>query len=418
MKTFLDNTSIHRINQVLNCPEAGAQVRRVDAFALLHLAEQIMFCEEMFVSSFEIPEIREKSAATISLLEQLGYLRGDGGALLLRIEDFSDEAYSTACRAAAPRILEDLQLLTPETIASRSKLADTATNPLGMEQSILTKWAAEDWPSKRRQALLQTSLAQKARGAFDFTIASNDALYQMVRALMRRERSQRRLNQVGLFFQVFFRVAINRELARQTGSIYSIAPQRAKVVNEVDQMFRHAVERRILDEARRDGRHLASKLLENMRSQEMLPLPMIAIHYLRAKKPNSPMALLEAARALRDEPDVKQLRKWLNQWEILFASPDMAQKEKARSKLYEIEADLKLGHDKPPLWSLLRPVVTVEPDSPSYSLDPSAIAQLIAQIKAWLAPRAIFFSALRKEFEYDTDIGADILLMLGRGLIE
>jgi hypothetical protein len=290
MKLLLDNTGLHRA-QVVVSASADQSISLADALALLQLAEHIMFSEGMIVSDFELPHIRETTAEAIAGLADHGCIAAvadvaDGKALL-SVEAFSNSDYEEACHRAAPSIQEDLQLLDATALVRARRLADFSTKPLGVKAPAMEKWVARPWLVEVRRALADTALQGKAWGAYDFIVATHDPIYRLVQDLGRATRRKARFS-LAMVLDVVFRVAINEQLSRLRGCTYSPAPQRANVTHETDHLFRHAVERLLQTTADDHEVETSSRLINRIVSQERLPLPMFALHFLSTEKTGSP----------------------------------------------------------------------------------------------------------------------------------
>jgi len=419
MRAFLDNTGVHRIYTIINSPHNSAPIREVDAVALLHFAEHILFADTLEISEFESDKTREITNKTIELLKGLGCIEDSNNKTFLSTVDFTENDYAKACILAAPKIQEDIQTLNPEILVKYCSLADEATKPIGITTSVLDKWITQEWPKQKREEIRNSALDLKAKGAYDYILASNDGLFHQFKALTEGIKNSAKLSQITLYFDVFFRIAINEELARQRKGIYTPAPQRAKVVNESDQMFRYAICKEIEKKISDSSIKFPSKLLEKIKREQILPIPMFAIHFLRNKKIKSPISMLECAGKLRETPELEDLRKWLTKWENLYGSTNIKAREKALQKLKEIEADLSLAQEKWPLFSVFRGDISHAPDgTTSFGFDFSDMGNLLAKLFTKFSRRKIFLSMLHKEFSIEKEIGADINRLIGRAIID
>lgn len=414
MRLLLDNTGLHRVHVVAST-SSDDTITLSDSLALLHFAEHIMFFEGMIVSTFELPHIQDTSAQTIARLASHGCTVLSEGKCLLSAEDFSDSDYKTACNNAMPAIQEDLQLLDAKTVTRAAHLADFSTRPLGVTAPAMEKWVVRRWSQNERFALVDASLQEKARGAFDFIVASHDPIYRLIQDLRRIVRGKKKRLSLAMLLDVVFRVAINGQLSRLRGCTYAPAPQRANVTHETDRLFRHALERMIQDTVKDGQQGIPSRLINRIISLEQLPLPILALHFLGTKDTGSPFAVLDAARELRDSPDIVELRNWLNRWEALYNSGDLSAQEKALHEIQNQKSSLQLMSQDQSLFSVVRPEFSTGPDGTlSLSLELSGFAPPVAKILAKLSRRRVFLAAIRREIATDRELGARLCRIIGR----
>jgi hypothetical protein len=394
-------------------------IRHVDALALLGFAEHLLFADRVAVSTFEAAPNVANTLATIDLLQSVGCtVRRDGEPLLV-LEGFDEPTYKDACLAAAPRIQEDLLLIDPTTMKRVAALADATTQPKDVRSSGLLDWLTRDRTRAERAEVRTMPLVEKARGAYGFLLSSDDALYRQVKILTRPLRSSSKLPQIANFLDVFFRAAINEELAKRLDSVYSPAPRRARILYESSWSFRQALEEVLLAHLERHGDDIASPWLRRVRADEHLPLPLFAIHFLRRKSVGSPIDLLAAAREARDSDEVAAIRSWLSQWETKYCSPDLDTREEAVRELGRLADSLDLARDRLDLHSVFKlDVSRDELGNPSMSfLSAERLGEVARRLWARIHKRRLFLAAVSREVALDADVGVDILRMLGRPLI-
>src|SRR2546423_15093350 len=107
MRLLLDNTLVHQIGRVLNSPIESA-IRNVDALGLFHLAEHILFADDIIVSSFESNATFERTANILATLGESGLIERGPDTLFFRLEAFTESEYRAACEAAGWRVLDEL----------------------------------------------------------------------------------------------------------------------------------------------------------------------------------------------------------------------------------------------------------------------------------------------------------------------
>jgi hypothetical protein len=427
MNAFVDNTGIHRIFTMIRPQSRTEPIRKVDALALLQFAEHLLFSEGMKVSTFEWSQTCEITNQVIEILMSAGCLDPLEAGISLQPVDFTEAEYAEACKTAGPRIQEVMQTSELSALERASKLAGEASRPIDIASPKLEKWLESSVTEKQRKCMSAGSVIENAAGAYDFTICADPNLYAQLRVTARKIKNATQRHRIASFLEVLFRVAINEQLARIKQSSYSPAPQRAKAIHVAEQVteyaFRNALAKAIDDEIRGRGAHFASKLLENMHELKTLPFPMFVIHYLREvrPRPKTPLGMLEAARKLRDHPDVKEIRQWLNKWEIIHKAGNDNERQRAKKKLDSIANDLEIDRMKTPLFSLWRP--TIKSDWTGYGIDPDIsgglqiLGHLLRRVP-FLNSHNIFLATLSREFELDREIGADLNRMIGLAMID
>jgi hypothetical protein len=399
-------------------------IREVDALALLSFAEHILFSEGIKFSTFESLETREITNQTIETLTSAGCLDASETGITLQPVDFTETEYAAACRAAAPRIQEILQTTKSELFEQASKLANEASTTTDSASPILEKWLKKAMGEEERESLLATSLGDKVLGSYNFTICADRSLYQQLRITAGQIRTAKQRQNVGRLFEVLFRTAINEQLACIKQSTYSPAPQRARVVHAIEQMtersFRHGVAEEIDKEIRGRGNHFVSNLIEDMHGLKALPLPMFAIHYLRKvhRRPDTPLRMLEAARDLREHPEVKEIREWLNKWEAVCGTGDFKRQAKAKQELDSIANDLRIDRSDDSIFTVWHPGWRWDESSnwPKFDPDISGGLQLFRHLLRripFMYRHSSFLATVSEEFELDRKIGADLNRMIG-----
>ncbi len=416
MKTFIDNTSLHRIYKVVSTNDATLPIRKIDAVALLHLAEHILFSESILVSTFEIDHIQETTTETINLLKSHEAIGNNENDLGIIQTNFTDTQYREACNNAIDHIQADLLTLKPETISRWCKLVDEASKPIGIRGSQLEKWIMNDWGKSQRVDIASSALERKASGSFDYILGSSDAVYGQLKVLTTNFRETNLVYKLAPFLDVFFRVNINRELGKYLNSTYSPAVQRSLTINKSDELFRREVEKQIEAHIDEQSSGFASSFIQNILKHEILPLPMFAIHFLRKEKIKSPIDMLHTAYKMRHEnDDVSAVRIWLNKWEENYSSSDSSKKEKAISELKNIANDLKLARERFDVSSVFRGEYSQNEDGTiSIKPDFTGLSEELSKLLIKFNRPKIFLSALRREFEIEEELGGVICGMLKR----
>ena len=173
----------------------------------------------------------------------------------------------------------------------------------------------------------------------------------------------------------------------------------------------------ILDAGKDAQQDISSPLIKRIVSLEQLPLPMFALHFLEQKATGSPLAVLDAARELRDSPDIVKLRKWLAKWEVLYNSGDLDRQAKALHKIEKLRCSLQPMNQDHTLYSVLRPEVSSGPDgSFGATFDLSGLAEPIIELIRRFSRRRILLAALRREVVADRELGARLCRIIGRAM--
>jgi hypothetical protein len=422
MKAFIDNTCLHRISKLLHSENTSEAILGIDALALFQFAEHILFSEAIEVNAFEIPKVQTRSAETVELLYSRGCTIGDHGESILSMVDFSKEEYARACEAAAPKIVEDLVLL-DEIIRDKKKfqmytrLVNESARPIGVTSAPIEKWISTESTTIDRNQVKIESLSQKALGAFDYTISTNGALFLQLRNLGSKLQRDRRKTSVAL--GIFFRTAINQSLAAQRNAYYSPAPQRLRIIRETDQLFRHALAREIQSVASLAEARYVEKLCKIFETDEILPLPLFAMHFLRRVKVKNPSDVLYAARKLRDDSEVRTVRKWLSRWETAHHSFDLRNRQKAKVELQEISSDLRVSSRQlNGLTSVLRFECSMSPQG-GMKIKPDIpnIGDALFALLRRFARRKVFLSPLARELSFDDRLIGEVIAMLGLTIV-
>ena len=161
VKLFLDNTGLHRAPLVLRSG-ADEPVFLGDAMALLHLAEHIMFSDELAFSTFETNAVTGMSQQIKEDLDTRGYTSTSAGSLI-STRDFTELEFAGLCDTAIVPILEDLgRLQHTATLESALKLAGTASRPFGAGESYIEKWLSRSWNSTERLRIKERALERKS----------------------------------------------------------------------------------------------------------------------------------------------------------------------------------------------------------------------------------------------------------------
>jgi hypothetical protein len=428
LKTVIDNTALQLISKFNTQNVKSTAIYPIEVINnLFHFAEHILFADEMEVISFSNPTIRENTYSTTDFLNSTGCISPDQKGSLLNIIDYSADDYANACEDASSHIIDDLLGLNIDLLLKCGELSDVSTRPLGVDFTGFEKWITKEWSNEERQDFKYKAIEMKGDGICDYAICSNDALYHQFKLLTSNlDVSSDNLSKILYALNVFFRTAINQSLASQRNAQYSPAPQRSNVISKSDQLFRYAISKEITRVVSSIDGSRTSNFLKLLRNSESIPLPIFALHFLRKRKSHwqgkGPLAILDAARYMRDEKEVRELRNWLNKWENDYNSFDIEKKFNARKIwLTDFSKDLKIEIEPRKFsWrSLFRVGIDINPNNNSIKIDldlPGKIEFVNSLLKRY-SRRRIFFSML-KELSDDEYFGRDIIDQLNISILK
>jgi hypothetical protein len=241
----IDNTGLHSAGRCLFGTSAGD----ADIDGLMQLATQIVFADEINMSSFESAVVRGRSWEILESLSALGLPRS-----ALNIRELDEPAFARACRRAAAKFAEDLEghrwgaegvaAMLPFTVP---ELRGTST--LGSLNELICSGVSDT----QRGELLQSAFGQRAAGAEHYMLMSCDALWESVRRLARDspwgpEQTQQ--------LSVYLRYYLNEEIAELWSSIYAPAVARGRLVLRRTEIVLRALESAFARAAEKLAPHL------------------------------------------------------------------------------------------------------------------------------------------------------------------
>lgn len=410
---FVDNTSIHHLQKALTARGQGKSLSAADAMVFFQFAEHIMLCDKLLLSGFEPPPTVELTQLVIEKMRTDGYTDLDGRQDFMVPIEFTESQYASACRAAAPNVVQDLTSL-GDTVQKLGRLANDLTRPTPTKDPPLVKWLEQAWDESERQDIAASALAERSSiGAYDYVVAGSDSLYELLQKIGGAVKGDDR-RAVAAAVGVFFRSAINQELAAQLETYYTPAPQRARIVHEADRSFLRALEATITQIAVDSKLGLELDFLGRAWTEDRLPLPIFALHFLRKRVSEPNADILAIAHDLRDDADVSAVRSWLVDWEAKFASRKIEERKEAREELDGIaqELGIKLGGDVD--YSALLSVsasidafgtVSVNPDLPG------KVRVLTQRMRLRNRRRRLFIAAIATDIAVG-ELGRDVMRML------
>lgn len=412
---FIDNTSIHHLYKAMELRRRGRPLSAADAVVFFQFAEHIMLCDQLFYSGFEPSPTVELTQLAIEKMQAEGYAIAEGDERFVQGIPFTTEQYAAACRAAAPSIFQDLTTL-GDRLKGLGRFANESTRPTPTKDPPMVKWLTHAHNESERERIGESALAERSSiGAYDYVVTGSTELYELLQRIggtIHRDD----LRGVAAAVGVFFRSAINQELAAEAKTYYTPAPQRARIVHEADRSFLHALEKTITETASNSKLGLETDFLGRAWIDDHLPLPLFALHFLREGANEGSTDILALAQDLRSAPEVKAVRKWLADWEARFASRNIGERKAARAELALIarELGLKLGKAGD-YTSLLSVTASMDLFEGTVSIDPDLPGKfkLIAQrMRLRNRRRRLFIAAIATDIAAG-DLGRDVMRMLG-----
>jgi len=415
VRTLIDNTFLHRIGEAATARES---IPLIDCFAVLALAEQIMFCDDIEVSGFESDQVRTRSEETIALLQQEGV--GSRYAPVVQLYSFGRAEYAQACDGAVADIRTIIENSPVERLIEVGKQADASARPVGIVEQPLLAWADRAKALPRQiDEIRAAALDRKAIGSFDYIVASDRNVRTRLRELTTGPAVD--VPHVVSGLSVIFRASVNQHLATNRGGFYAPAPKRAAMLCSVTQGARAEL-----------SRHLTAFIAEKKKTTEAsagwtqvlgqdvrLPLPLFAIHFLRKNKAKGVMDILAKAAELRHDPDVRILRSFFARFETATREGDPYTRLKMENRLAQAAADVRtdLGSVNSASFTLL--LVALNPLLRRLNTDgdlkleelPRDLETELELVSAWR--RRLLLGRLTAEMIHQPSLYADLVKLFG-----
>lgn len=414
MRLLLDHTLVHRVGRVLDSRDASA-IRSVDALAIFHMAEHILFADEVIVSSFEPNPTLDRTAGILTKLAKLG-VASDGRTTpsLLRLEPFNEEEHLAACKEAGPGVLDELVGLSGRQLGAVGRLADDAARPEAIAPPALDTWLADsqflDAPPDRIAHLASL----QAPGSFELTVVLYPSLFEWLKGSQSKSARTRKIHAAAV--GALIRVHINQEIATLRSAKYAPSPQRTRISHMIDGLFRHMLEHRIQEEVQRLGHRKLRGALSLLSGPDFLPLPLFVFHALRGKALGSPIAVLEAARAMREDPETVRIRKWLAQLEDQSSSLENNDRSVVLQELNSLADDVASPRQDTlgMVARLLTPPLATKPEGGMEIGLSAPLAGLLEMICRRDRRQRRFLAVVADGLATDKKLGGRILKQLGR----
>lgn len=174
MNIFLDNTGLHSVGRCLE----GQGVGEVDIKGLLQFATELIFSQNISISSFETEDIQDRSELIKVALAGAGL-----ASKTIRIKPYTSLEYAEACERAADRFSEDFKYIFPE-----------VSLPIGMDPKALTvdlrtnahldyvhSLVKQEWGPHHLEEIASTALNDKATGSVAYILSNFPSLWKRVR---------------------------------------------------------------------------------------------------------------------------------------------------------------------------------------------------------------------------------------------
>jgi hypothetical protein len=410
MDLLVDNTTSHNLYQAFEKYENDKRLRTADFLNIFHFAEHIMFADSIGVSTYARADVHEITSETIHKLLQLGCVSSNQDGCHVSWVDHSDAEYAAMCKTAADSVIKDIWVMRSPGIKECSSHANQYSQVIQLQKDPPIKpFLTGDVDPGKRAEIAATALAQKGYGSYAYMISTNETLYDLIRQIG-ITLSADEVEPVALALGTFFKTAINQNMAVDQGKTYSPAPDRANVINKYENLFRHRLVQEIEEKVLEDD--YACSLLKKWIEPKLHPLPLLAIHFLNQATFNNPQDLLLVAARLRDDENLKEVRKWLRKWEDDYFKGEEAQ-DKAMGELSDLVSDLRIDLGKDRIGSIVRPFVKIEADlSLSGGVEMDGLARGLSAVTGRFSQRNIFMTNIVKDFKYNDSIGKNILKMM------
>jgi hypothetical protein len=332
MRALVDNAFVSLIGTVLDS-KPGDCVTRSGALALFHLAEHILFDEEITVSNAPGSPTYQRVKAIIDSLQDEGVLATDGGSLLTIQALDLETHHATACRRAAARLSN---LLHVEKAAV--EFERWGKDAIGWQQAM--GGGIFDFERFVKEGPITSPFLDlvKARGNVpaaeeEYVVRYDTTLQTQIGTLM-DDAGRLSLHRKAAL-SALTRLYINEALSGSVKVLYAPVPQRVALADQANRLvtrrmklsYRNRLNDTLTAVLREQGREYIVPLLHEMEVLDAFPLPLLALHLLsrRQVKINGPLGILEEARRARDSEEARRMRAYLVNWEEKLAqSPNEA----------------------------------------------------------------------------------------------
>jgi len=357
MRALVDNAFVSLIGTVLDS-KPGDCVTPSGALALFHLAEHILFDEEITVSNAPGSPTYQRVKAIIDSLQDEGVLATDGGSLLTIKALDLETHHATACRRAAARLSN---LLHVEKAAV--EFERWGKDAMGWQQALGGGIFDFERFVKEGPITLPFLDLVKARGNVpaaeeEYVVRSNHTLQTHIGTWLDDTGSLSVPKRVAL--SALTRLYINEALSGSLNVLYAPVPQRIPLADQANRLvtrrtkfsYRNRLNDTLAAVLREQGREYIVPLLHEMEVLDAFPLPLLAFHLLsqRQVRMNGPLGILEEARRARDSEEARRMRAYLVDWEEKLArSPNDAMDALSKMKRVvdkELKRDMGLSASK------------------------------------------------------------------------
>lgn len=338
MKVLIDNTLLHRVGTLVESSKSDI-IRSVDILALFHVVEHILFAEEIFVPSFKKMFSHERTSEVINFFHKEGFSTSDADDFL-RLDSWNADSYIDACAEASWRALDELTSFDIDHLRSFKGYVDDASNPDRSNIYDFNEILSEEYAQKTDINDLKQFIKDKGTGTIQYMILFCEPLRRSLKNM--QEKANGFNYNDSLVLTTTLRVKVYQELAEKNyNGFYSPSPQRAKIVEINNLFYRYRLEKAIEKYVSEHGQYSPPNLIKELQALNSLPLPLFAIHALRNSNANSPYAVLEHARKMRDDDEIRSIRQWLTKWDDKLTSEKQHDRLDALNKLNQFGDDIK-----------------------------------------------------------------------------
>ncbi len=230
MNVLKDNTGIH---STARCCE-GRGKSETDVLDLLQFATELIFCDEIFVSTYEPESVRTRTADFHELLQ--AHFNAETYPLILR--PFTSSGYAKICQDAAFQMLKDYENQFPRfgTHKKHGLLPDLKPQDL-RDVAAVTKLITKPLSKSEERDIAYRSLHEKAGGVSGYLLSCNPALLELVRRRVLACKAWTDANTLNLISDVRYRLNENiAQVADATEGSVSYAPAVARAQRQRKQL--------------------------------------------------------------------------------------------------------------------------------------------------------------------------------------
>ena len=237
MRIMVDNTGVHSVARCLEKRATG----ELDVRGLLQFATQLVFAEEIAVSTFEAYEVRARTHSVLQDLQSIGF-----GKELNPI-DRDAGSFWKSCLDVAEEFAVDFEYEFPEYILDLTSTAPDFANPSNMPEHQLHRLVECDLSDRELEDIAAKAKTYGAAGVVSYAFAKSDELRKAFRAsYIERQGWPENMTQQ---LAVLFRSNLNHHLANQCKAKYSPAVARARFFRRIQTDVVHLLSKAVAEVA-------------------------------------------------------------------------------------------------------------------------------------------------------------------------